>query len=918
MRRDPAITFRGALQILGVHDRPWLDRLNALLGGVVLASVGVPPVSGLFELVDQKNEATGLLRSAVGSVSQRLTRTGGLDRHELVLAAHTAIVVSALFDTIDRAYPGVDFSDTEKLGIVTGSWERSGESVVRALYGAEVPAPALSRGFHENVAAVREWAGAALVPVDAFLDGLAGDFRPLAGDSQVLALVEGTYRTSFQSLAATVPEFKVWSDLTEHAATRSALARLETLLTTPVPAATRDLRTRLAAINRAELTRRVIDVDTDGFGSDTVFPDVADIFITPRFRHTTAATRDHRIADDTWWHNEVPVSTDLDLALARHFSGGESTARPLLLLGHPGAGKSLLMKVLAARLPADTYTVVRVPLRRVEANATITEQVQAALSLISNRAIPWDDLADQSASSVRVILLDGLDELLQATTHDRSRYLAEVAEFQRTEAVLGRPVAVVVTSRTLVADRVRLPEGTPVVKLEPFDAVQIEEWVRAWNNANVREMPLAQALQHDDLAQQPLLLLMLTLYFTDPQVELAGDLTLAELYESLFATYARREVTKQAGRPLSDGEAKEAVRTQLDRLSVAAMGMFNRGTQMITEDDLAKDLAALGRTVPPGVRVLGEFFFIHAPEATVEVAQRGYEFLHATFGEYLVASFVVETLRDVADSAFGGRRERDPDDELLAALFGFQPLTIQAPVVEFLFEMLSRLPADERADISAVLDKLIATRRSVVPRPEYRPLPPNIVRFLAAHSLNLYLLRGIIGPIDLPDDGSWRAQVDLWSAGLDVEGFRSITGFLKRESHKVSTALDYWQATVRDDDINTAVLQGNIVRLNRLRAGMEVLNQRWHQHDEFVEPGEWNAVARGVLAQLALGDLWLVPPEPPSGESFASKKAIAELGALVLRVWSQNWPKNLIPKFRRWLTEVDPTWEQITPPFSSN
>ncbi|WP_424189983.1 NACHT domain-containing protein [Actinokineospora sp. G85] len=916
MRREPAITFRGALQILGVHDRPWLDRLNALLGGVVLASGALPPVGALFGLVDQKNEAVGLLRSAVNGVADRLTRTGGLERHELVVAAHTAVVVAALFDTVHKAYPDAGITDSEKLGLVTGNWARDGDSVVRALYRAEVPAPSLTRGFHENTAAVRDWALTALVAVDAFLDGLVIEHRPAPHVAQFLALVENAYRTSFHALAATVPEFKVWSDLTEHTATRSALARLETLLTAQVPAPTRDLRTRLAALNRAELTRPVIDVHTDGFGPDTVFPDVADIFITPRFRHTTA-TRDHRIADDTWWANDVPVSTDLDLALARHFSGGESTVRPLLLLGHPGAGKSLLMKVLAARLPEDTYTVIRVPLRRVEANATITEQVQAALALVSNRSIPWDDLAEQSTSTVRVILLDGLDELLQATTHDRSRYLAEVAEFQRTEAVLGRPVAVVVTSRTLVADRVRLPEGTPVVKLDPFDAAQIEQWVQAWNSANVREMPLAQALQHTELAQQPLLLLMLTLYFTDPQVELAGDLTLAELYESLFDTYARREVTKQAGRPLPDDEVEEAVRTQLDRLSVAAVGMFNRGTQMITEDDLAQDLAALGRTVPKGVRVLGEFFFIHAPEATVEVAQRGYEFLHATFGEYLVASFVVETLRDVADSAFGGRRERDPDDEFLAALLGFQPLTIQAPMVKFLFEMIRRLPGKERADVSAVLDKLIAARRSVVPYPNYQPLAPNIVRFLAAYSLNLHLLRGIISPIDLPDYDSWRAQVDLWSAGLGIEGFRSITGFLRRESHRVSTVLNFRQAAVRDHDINTAVLQGNTQLLNRLRAGSEVLFQSRNRYDQFEGPDEWHAVAMGMLSRLALGDRFKIPPTPPPGTPLGLKQEIAGLGDIVQKVWAQNWVEEQKQKFLNWIVATDPDRVQNTPPFTA-
>ncbi len=49
------------------------------------------------------------------------------------------------------------------------------------------------------------------------------------------------------------------------------------------------------------------------------------------------------------------------------------------------------------------------------------------------------------------------------------------------EAIQGRPVVVVVTSRTVVADRVRIPEGATVVKLDPFSEDNTRNWVKRWN-----------------------------------------------------------------------------------------------------------------------------------------------------------------------------------------------------------------------------------------------------------------------------------------------------------------------------------------------------------------------------------------------------------------------------------------------------
>jgi branched-chain amino acid transport system permease protein len=82
------------------------------------------------------------------------------------------------------------------------------------------------------------------------------------------------------------------------------------------------------------------------------------------------------------------------------------------------------------------------------------------------------------------VLLDGLDELLQASQHDRSSYLQQIAEFQRLEAEQERPEVVIVTSRTVVADRVSIPSHTTIVKLDPFSDEDIATWLHRWHLFN--------------------------------------------------------------------------------------------------------------------------------------------------------------------------------------------------------------------------------------------------------------------------------------------------------------------------------------------------------------------------------------------------------------------------------------------------
>lgn len=552
--------------------------------------------------------------------------------------------------------------------------------------------------------------------------------------------------------------------------------------------------------------------------------DAFELTAGPAWRGLSTETA-HLVADERWWH-EVPARDDFDLMLAGYIGSPDATRVPMLLLGHPGAGKSMLVKLLAGRLPAAGYTVVRVPLRRVGASAPVIDQIRTALDLTTHgRVREWWQLAERAGDTVRVVLLDGLDELLQASQHDRSGYLQDVTEFQRVEAEQGTPVVVLVTSRTVVADRVTIPDGTTVVKLDPFSDDDIANWVRRWASANRRaiaagrmgELTVDGALAQPQLAQQPLLLLMLAIYAADPAMAtIDPSLGTAELYRRLIDGFARREAAKDLdrdprasapGRPGDNLEQRTA--DHRSRLEIAALGMFNRGRQDIGEEELGRDLEVIEprlmtrRPAEAGRRIIAEFFFVHAPEAQVEPgpepgyragrpsdALRSYEFLHATFGEYLVAQRILDELADIAAKAHAGRRGvAEPDDSLLFALLSQQPLAARRSVIEFASDIGSHLRKPERARIIDVLEMLLGSYRN--PRgtgkfAAYQPMAADQPRQLACYSANLVVLRMTLGdemagvPLArlLRTEGNgvdqWRSMVLLWQAGLDNDGVQAM------------------------------------------------------------------------------------------------------------------------------------------------
>ncbi|MFI9817855.1 NACHT domain-containing protein [Saccharothrix variisporea] len=890
MSRKPALTFAGALRILGKHESETVGKLDKVLGGTILAagaaaaigsSAFVPAalLAAVWGWVDQKNEATGLLRGLVGKLSDRLAGTRGVARRDLIIAAHSTIVGAAFFEVLEerfgrRGMRKLALTAEEQRLLTVGTRKDATRDYYDSLYWSTIPAPSPSRGYAENLSHIAQWVERTIEETRGFLRGLApGTPVGMVFGADFLDQVVSRYESHYLALAEKAPEFAFWAALGEHAATRHrfeelnaevraaletqgrALDRVQTLLglVSDRGADIGRQREGLRSANAGVLGQPIVPSDTERYDTDVRFPTIERAFVTPHYR-MAFHDKNSRPADEGWW-SDRPVERDLELMLAAHFTSADSTSVPMLLLGHPGAGKSILTKVLAARLPPEEYTVVRVPLRSVSAGAPIADQLQQALDLASNNRLQWQALSDQ-ADTILVVLLDGLDELLQASGFDRSGYLREVMEFQRIEGEQNRPVAVVVTSRTVVADRVDVPDGATMIKLDEFDDVQVTVWLAEWRTTNlpairsgaVRELTPAEALHQADLAKQPLLLLMLALYAADSDSPpLDAGLSKSALYQRIFDSFARREVRKR-GR-LRPEDLNRRVSDQVFRLAVAALAMFNRGAQSVRETDLRSDLAALtGQDNLPddeGARLLGEFFFVHAPEATLRTTERAYEFLHATFGEYLVAQHVMNELAALANAAYGGRyRDRAPNDEVLFALLSHHAWAARPTIGDFAKEIFAAMPPDEQDHIRRALVDLLGSfrqRRRSTEYDTYRPTPLDFVRQLAAYSANLttlsirfsdpetgFPLVGAFGDDEAEALTNWRSTLSLWQSGLDHDSWLALLSSLNLQggttlvdrtpeffSFEIRGAEEYWTARVRGDDVHAS----------RVRRGMALVDR---------------------------------------------------------------------------------------------
>jgi hypothetical protein len=811
MRRS--LSYADAVKMLGGGEIPLvkvLDRFSAL---GLLAVPGIDLVAVCRELVRAGDEL-------LTRFSERSRGMDRLTRTERLRAAHAVIVLTAYFETLQAAFDGlpagysVRITTAQQVSLAGGPADAGLRGIAGALLNVVPvqPAPAQSNEVM-------------LERLEAFYADLSGHVVAFAADlaawdalgeaecalltarlrGSVPSLAVGKYEELFRRLSGECPEFGIWADMLEHQATRAelrnGLAGLEDLLASV--ACERVPGQRIAALARAYRGALAKPIVPSGEVPEGLqIPTLGEGYVDHRIRvaEVGASSEPGR---DSWW-GDVPARDDACRFLAGYLTSPAAQEAPLMLLGQPGSGKSILTRILAARLPATDFLPVRVELRQVPAEADLQDQIEFAVRMATGERMSWPRLVESGDGALPVVILDGFDELLQATGVAQTDFLLKVLAFQEREADQGRPLAVIVTSRTAVTDRARIPDGAVAVRLEPFDEDQVTAWLEIWRRANaallagrgLRSLPPATALKYRELAEQPLLLLMLALYDADANAlqSRSAELGRTELYGRLLKEFARREIRKHsAGLPPADLEI--AVEKELLRLSVVAFAMFNRRSQWVAEADLDDDISILlgsRERQPPGLRApltaaqlaVGRFFFVHESHATRdETRLQTYEFLHATFGEFLVARLVTQILTDMTarEAAAAGSPLGGADDGLLHALLSFAALTARAPIVAFLDDLLAGLDPRQRQVLSALLLRLHSQalyQRTESAFNHYQPLALPVTARHAAWSANLVVLAvlsagQVTGSQLFPQEPDpaipWRDQAMMWRSQLTSE-----------------------------------------------------------------------------------------------------------------------------------------------------
>lgn len=824
MRSRP-LGYADAARLLGGTDNAVIKVLGTASGAAAAAvTVGTLGANDFFAL---RGELITWGNTVATGLRERVTGVRRFDRTQRLVAAHAIIVVTAFYEALDAVladHPDVDLATAEltageQVAIATSTVVTTRYAdLVQVLIDTPPPMPAPHCPFETTVAALAGYFGSAAAALRGFLSGLSAfegrDDTVLetlaAVEQEVRRAAVERYTQAYRALIIQAPEFGVWAGMVDAQATRALLrssvtdlsARLDDLRTVSGAAAIDAVLAGLGKRYRAGLGTAILGAAHTP--SHVVLPSLGDGYINPHGRAAVAGPFDLP-ATEAWWERSTAVD-DVQGFLLAHLTSPAAVVTPLVVLGQPGSGKSAMTKTLAARLPAADFLVIRVELRNVPADSSIQAQIEEALLQMLGERVSWPDLARRAGAALPVVILDGFDELLQATGMNRADYLDQIRRFQQREEELDRPVAVLVTSRTVVADRARFPDNSVVLRLEPFDEPQVRAWLEVWNAHNagglaargLRPLPAGTALAHGELAGQPLLLLLLALYDAGANAlqSADGDIRRVDLYGRLFADFVEREVDKH-GQGRTDDQRRDEIDAEWRRLSAVAVAILNRGGDVILEAELNDDLPRLlwesdlrparadaaARALTVSQLMVGRFFFVHESRATRDTGgpERSFEFLHATFSDFLAARQIVASLVDLAEERIHQRRRQGViDPGPLYAATSFVTVARRAPLWDFCRGLLARLGAGQRAICRELVLELLPDAGYPHPtwtRNDYEPYrTPPAVRH-AAFSANLVCLAVLLsdGPVDAvelvgePVAVNWRRQALLWQSQLEAE-----------------------------------------------------------------------------------------------------------------------------------------------------
>ena len=411
----------------------------------------------------------------------------------------------------------------------------------------------------------------------------------------------------------------------------------------------------------------------------------------------------------------------------------DKSGQVLFIQGEPGRGKSVFCRMFADRIRRELYPIWIPILIRLRDITNFADDFDTLLRDAVNTDFTRNDNGWLTDRNTRFLfILDGFDELLLQRGRDRSLkdFLERVSSFQDgCKNIRERGHRIIITGRPLALfgiEREMRPNLERVKILDMSSEVQAS-WLKKWTVLKGEDAAQKfQAFIRDDkcpqqvktLAKEPLLLYLLAAMHGDNRFKIedfqkAGNSAKILIYDETLDWVLTKQRNDELN-PRLTGLDAEDIRDILKEagLCVAQSGGECASLEVIEArlaPDLRKALEDARKdqekdTLPVALAT----FYLKAADGK----NNSMEFLHKSFGEFLCAERLVDSLlawsRQKPDPRRSSRQVLEVEDKDLEwqvyDLLGFGALTPE--IVEYLVALIERGFASKNDDFVRLFERL--------------------------------------------------------------------------------------------------------------------------------------------------------------------------------------------------------------------
>ncbi len=385
-------------------------------------------------------------------------------------------------------------------------------------------------------------------------------------------------------------------------------------------------------------------------------------------------------------HEKIVV--DIESLLLQWINRRDKEDAIRVLRGGPGYGKSSLLKILAAKLANQDKKVLFIPLHRFDLKDDLNRALRDFLAY--DRFLSFNPLDEKDTL---IIFFDGLDELSMqgmALAEAASKFVQELAKEVLNYNARQLRLQVILSGRDIIIQQNEvgfrkeeqvlgllpyfLPDSEKKEYTDPKQLLNTDQRNIWWHNYGkakgrpYKELPAAlENKELDELTAQPLLNYLVALSYERGKLTFDKETNLNEVYADLLeAVYERSYADGKRRIGIQQLDLNDFIR-MMEEIAITAWQGNGRTTTVKEIENHFREsgmLSLLNRFVQDAekgvVSLLVSFYFRQAGFKYVN-GDETFEFTHKSFGEYLAARRITETLLHITNKFKANKKDLDDD-----------------------------------------------------------------------------------------------------------------------------------------------------------------------------------------------------------------------------------------------------------------